>query len=364
MNLDTLSNTTVAKLTAISPAPFVRRGVPFTNRDPQLKLFLFQNKLTRLPKELFQLDHLTVLSLRANRLTEISPVILRMKNLKELNLSQNLLTRLPMELLELVYSPDCRLETLHLFPNPFYRPQALEPGADDDEISQDPSSLFDKPEVFGNRWLGDSRDVCFRAKRWARTPVEFSTTRGDVCSTFRLGEGMYLETEDLCSEPAVPNSSGVRQVEARPTKVPSLTELMLQSCLRSTEITPDYWRNSYMCDPSSAQDYSHIIESLEEVQRQREQGSLRCTVCQRDVVRPTARWVEWWELLRTEVSHFDSVGLDLRTGRPSDGRTIKRRDVPLTLVPEERLVPFLRQACSWGCVKDTVRGLGVPEPVQ
>lgn len=377
--METISNTTVAKLAAISPAPYVRQGVPFSNQDPQLKLFLFRNSLSRLPKELFHLDHLTVLSLRANRLTEIPPIILRMTNLKELNLSQNSLKHLPMELLELMYSPNCRLEALHLFPNPFCQPEAMRPCPEIHGMTRHPSDFFEAPQRFDSRWLSMTHDFAgFRAKHWARTPVQFSSTRGDIFSTFRLDSDMYLATEDVTSEPVFPTPAGPRNKKFHPTKVFSLTELMLQSCLRSTDLTPDYWRNSYICDPTSAKDYGHIIEPLEDMQRQREAGSLRCTVCQRNVIRPTAQWIEWWELW---CSRFDENQVTLSSTLPggitrypgigfamplvSRDMAIEVREIePLTSNSDERLVPFLRRACSWGCVKDPVRGLGNMAPTQ
>lgn len=361
MNLETISNATVAELKDISPFPHLRRGLPFSTWQPQFKLFLYKNSLSRLPKELFNLNHLTVLSLRANRLTEIPPIILKMINLQELNVSQNSLKCLPMELLELMYSPTSRLETLHIFPNPFRQPELTQPGSDTEGIAR---HLSDGAEdtIFGNRWLHEGN--FFKAKLCARTPVQVSSTRGDVFSAFRTDSGTYLATEDLGSDPTFQTLARPQRTASQPTKVQSLTELVLQSCLRSTEITPEYWRDYYTSDPANAQGFGHIIEALEDMQQQREAGGLQCTVCRRDVVRPTAQWIEWWELWRKIRNDHARPSSFFRPQRDTvqDSPPPLRRSVvePITTNPAERLVPFLRRACSWKCVKDPVRGLGNP----
>lgn len=383
MDLETISNATIAELKDISPFPHLRRGLPFTTWKPQFKLFLFQNSLTRLPKELFNLDHLTVLSLRANHLTEIPPIILRMINLQELNLSQNSLKHLPVELLELVCSPASSLRLLYLFPNPFYQPAYMRPSRYSLETT---GHTPDFSPVDPVRWLR-KMDALFEAKLYARTPVQLSSTRGDVLSAFRIDSGMYLATEDLFSEPTLPAPTGPRNTALKPTnKVHSLTELILQSCLRSTDITPEYWRDSSVCEAANAQGLGHIIESLEDMQQQRDSGSLQCTVCRRDIVRPTAQWIEWWELWR-ETQHFsgfrhalevpfhpgdwDRYAPPLPDGRDRypdpggndpiqimhDASIFVPPFVQLTMNPNERLVPFLRRACSWKCVRDDARGL-------
>lgn len=94
-----------------------------------LQLYLFGNSIHDLPPELFKLENLTVLSLRAsicashfyiftrfiggNLLTYIPPEICRLINLKELNISQNRLKYIPSEM------QDMKLSKLQLNPNPF-----------------------------------------------------------------------------------------------------------------------------------------------------------------------------------------------------------------------------------------------------
>ncbi|KAG1048182.1 hypothetical protein G6F43_009412 [Rhizopus delemar] len=79
-----------------------------------LQLYLYGNRLTCLNSNLLRLKNLTVLSLRNNQLTSIPPDIALLENLVELSLGNNQLKTLPAELNRL-----SKLTTLSLFPNPY-----------------------------------------------------------------------------------------------------------------------------------------------------------------------------------------------------------------------------------------------------
>jgi hypothetical protein len=87
---------------------------------PSLQLFLSGNFLSVLPSELFNLQNITVLSLRNNRLEALSPHISKLHNLVELNISQNRLRFLPWEFLNLIRGG--KLQSLTVFPNPLAKP--------------------------------------------------------------------------------------------------------------------------------------------------------------------------------------------------------------------------------------------------
>ena len=87
---------------------------------PFLQLFLSRNALRTLPPELWNLQYLSVLSLRNNKLTELPPCIAKLHNLVELNLAGNRLRWLPWELLRLV-SPKGNLRRLNVRPNPLFQ---------------------------------------------------------------------------------------------------------------------------------------------------------------------------------------------------------------------------------------------------
>ncbi|KAJ2918635.1 hypothetical protein MD484_g1755, partial [Candolleomyces efflorescens] len=67
-------------------------------KDENIHLYLAKNWITKLPKELWTLEHLTILSLRGNKITYLPPEIGTLKNLRDLNVSANRLRYLPFEL--------------------------------------------------------------------------------------------------------------------------------------------------------------------------------------------------------------------------------------------------------------------------
>ncbi|KAF8517919.1 hypothetical protein BU17DRAFT_49245 [Hysterangium stoloniferum] len=93
----------------LSPSPSTRAD------SSKVELYLMTNKIRKLPRELFALDCLVVLSLRGNKLDSLPPAIGRLSSLRELNIANNHITYLPAEIQQL------RLTSLHLHPNPFLR---------------------------------------------------------------------------------------------------------------------------------------------------------------------------------------------------------------------------------------------------
>lgn len=361
-------------LSEIARIPNVDKGVPFEHQDPELKLFLSTNELAHVPRAVFDLNNLTVLSLRGNSLTELPPAILQLKNLQTLNVSQNKLKCLPVELLELVYDPKCSLESLMLHPNPWYQPDVEESEVPWSSEKVDRTRPGPGPEGRGCRWLSQASPkphtaTYFDGKRWTRTPVQFSNTKGAIYSTFRINpETTRLPTEDPDSEPALPPQNPAQERvqlsgEVRTTKVHSLLELALQACSRSPYLPdlPD------MLPTDVA--HAHVRNLLVDTQVRSYTGGVECTVCRRPVVKPTAEWIEWWEMfLNYQIldprlargGNDDHVHPEARRPLPSSvaAEDLVSRVQYLTQIPEERLVPFVRRACSWNCVLDTVRGLG------
>lgn len=350
--LQHISNATISLISQIARIPSVERGVPFEHQDPELHLFLWSNQLTRVPGAVFDLDHLTILSLRGNALTELPPAVLKLKKLQTLNVSLNNLKYLPVELLELIYDPESSLETLMLHPNPWYRPEGdEEPEAPWSSENTDRTYSGPGPQGRGSRWLtrepraGSYLD----GKLWARSPVEFKNTQDAVYSAFRVKpDDKTLPTEDLESEPVPPMQNTAQQrillsTEVKTTKVPSLMELALQASARNPylselpEILADTTPNTRMCN------------LLVDTQVHSYTGGQRCTVCRRPVIKPTAQWFEWWEILVNHQVPGDSA----------DSEPLAKVQY-LTQSPGERLVPFVRRTCSWNCVRSPVRGLGRP----
>ncbi|KAK7739025.1 hypothetical protein SLS53_005923 [Cytospora paraplurivora] len=369
LNLKHVSNSTISLLSEIEHIPNVDKGVPFEHQDPELKLFLGNNQLTQVPRAVFDLDHLTVLSLRGNELTELPPAILQLKNLETLNVSQNRLKYLPIELLELIYDPKSSLKSLMLHPNPWYQPDVSAPEVPWSPENVDRGQHGPGPEGRGSRWLSQVQSeptTHLDAKQWARTPVQFSDTTGTVYSAFRIETAStHLPTEDLDSEPIFPPQNPAQERALQPegkvktTKAHSLLELALQACSRNPFLAelPDMLTNTT---------HARIRDLLVDAQVRSYTGGVACTVCKRPVIKPTAEWVEWWEIFLNYYIPSPRAGVARHhAGAPNFGRDIDRELVSrvqyLTQIPEERLVPFIRRACSWKCVLDKVRGLGKGE---
>ncbi|KAF2804283.1 uncharacterized protein BDZ99DRAFT_502692 [Mytilinidion resinicola] len=88
---------------------------PFT---PKIKLFLSHNSLSVLPSRLWDLEHLTVLSLRSNNLAELPSGVAKLANLRGLNVANNKLRYLPWELSRLLRVTGSRMKLI-LTGNPF-----------------------------------------------------------------------------------------------------------------------------------------------------------------------------------------------------------------------------------------------------
>ncbi|ORX54041.1 outer arm dynein light chain 1 [Hesseltinella vesiculosa] len=95
-------------------------------KPASLQLYLFDNRLHTLSPTLFQLENLTVLSLRHNYLTMIPPAIVHLSELVELSVGNNCLTFLPGEITQLP-----KLSLLSVSPNPLLTAPTTETGRAD-----------------------------------------------------------------------------------------------------------------------------------------------------------------------------------------------------------------------------------------
>lgn len=330
LGLEKISENVIRKLGDVLPIPHVLPGVSFTPQpEPNLKLFLANNRLTQCPKEIFDFTNLTVLSLRSNNLTEIPPAICQLTNLTELNVSMNDLKYLPVDLLELLCSPDCKLTTLVLHPNPFHLP-LLVPNTVAEALTQDTPGWLPNPPPpnchFGAQLIRrtpvhtrDGHQYVHRQRVWnLRLPI-MSTKQA------------HLVTDDFRVKAVLPR-------HAKPTKVLSLMDICLQTISSKCPSNIDWLEQvqslkTFKDDPASAEDSAHL-RILEEMDAQRQGGTVLCTVCRRKVVRPVAQWIEWYDIFEGKAK------------------------VPQSALWQWEWVPFLRQACTWACVEDRTRGLG------
>lgn len=322
MGLEDVSNDTISPLSQFACIPIVTKDVAFEQKDPELKIYMAQNRLARVPGAIFDLTYLTILSLRHNKLTELPPAIAKLRHLKELNVSQNRLRHLPVELLDL-FASDSKLDTLVVHPNPFWQPdQNLEQTEDQPDnmlFSYTESEPLSTPHLV-SRALG-------------RTPLQLSDTTGRIFSSFKFPTDhrkLILPVDD--GEPEFSPSSSVSSMTESQrlegaSHVPSLLETALRACYSSTQLSemPYY----------IPEGLNHLRKLLERAQRQKEAGGLTCSRCRKLMVIPTTEWVEWREV-RTckEIKQENSSVV---------------RMTPLSMAEGEKTVPFIHRGCSWRC---------------
>ncbi|KAH8662232.1 hypothetical protein BX600DRAFT_465900 [Xylariales sp. PMI_506] len=364
LGLEYLSNAAIVPLSEFSCIPTVTPGVPFEQRDPSLKIFLSANPLNKAPGALFNLEFLTVLSLRNTRITEIPPCIGNLRNLETLNLSLNRLRWLPGELLDLMTYPS-KLKDLMIHPNPFYQPGEDIPLLPDEdglefensehtvllhESTVEDGAIFrlwlDKRDglEYGQEYpaINDNQTSRWRARALARTPVQYMDSRGTVISKYCLPRSdlgateasgqcsLYLETEDLSTPPALPYGTRESATSlSTASRVPSLLELALKACSKTTQlpVLPSYL---------PADTAPHLRELLEQIITRSEEnantGDLPCSTCGRRIIMPLAQWIEWWDVANM------SAATSLQDLRYNTGKG------------EERAIPFMRRACSLRCL--------------
>ncbi|CAK7198813.1 hypothetical protein SEUCBS139899_001480 [Sporothrix eucalyptigena] len=332
LGLTALSNATVEPLSGLVPIPVVTEGVAFEQKDPKLKLFLSSNNLMRLPGAIFQLEHLTVLSLRGNGLTELPSAIGQLRNLKSLNVSLNKLQSLPAELLSLIrtFGKGGRLTELLVHPNPYFSPEQKpdEEDAEKEESGRTPRFVGDKPT------------------RVARSPVHYMDSWGNTCSQFTLdpavlGACNLIPTENLTAAPHPPNDT-----TSSSSRVPTLVSLALEACYRTPQLPqlPD------LLPPDAP---PRLGRQLGKALVVRDTGGSTCLVCSqhhahpRPMVTPMTAWLEWWELGKPDMN------LTYSTTTPavsySTGETAAAQRTPLA-ENEIELLPFMWRGCSWGCL--------------
>ncbi|KAI1741989.1 hypothetical protein F4680DRAFT_51580 [Xylaria scruposa] len=347
LNVTTISNESISRLAGLTLIPSVDKDVPFQQASPEIGLYLSNNKLTRAPGALFNLEHLTYLSLRNNQISELPPSIGNLRNLRELNLSLNCLRYLPGELLNLLKFPST-LASLHIHPNPFYRPETS------DIIGRKYTrgvSLtlqdFDVLYVRDGRNREEILQQAWQVVLLARSSVQYSDSRGSVLSRFHLpcetsgshdqpgtlGENQHvtLQTESV-SALSVPHLAGRASVtSSKPSRVLSLFELASKSASSAAQ-TWDL--TSYL--PSQAP--SSLLQTIDRIQAQStlsgNLGTLPCSICGRQIVTPLTQWIEWWDISKLGLS---------RTRRLLVPE-------PLSMDANENAIPFLKRGCSWSCV--------------
>lgn len=331
----------------ISPIPTVTRDVAFEQRDPKIQLFLSMNRLRSFPSEVLKLEHLTLLSLRANDIDKIPPAIGKLTKLEALNLGQNFIRVFPGELLNLL-RPGSKLLALSFQPNRFWEPDTANATADAVATTTARSDQYDNltypkrsatpTTKIESSWSGVT------TKLHSRSPVQFMDSTGQTLSRFALPDipgarGAPIELEALTSL-ATPKEfvAGQRRSAAptsnvyNPRGARSLFELALRAGVTSKQVEEVRAWARYGDDVPTH--FSPVVEKAVKIHRE---GGVRCAVCGRDTLIPMAQWIEFRRIGRTTVT----VG---------EGGEQVERFTELGGAGEELPVPFLMVGCSWSCI--------------
>ncbi|KAK4219024.1 CCR4-NOT transcription complex subunit 6-like-B [Rhypophila decipiens] len=336
LGVESISDESLEPLQSLTLIPTVTEDVAFEHKDPRIMVFLSNNRLTKFPLGLINIENLTVLSLRANRLQVLPPCIASLKNLRTLNVAQNFLRYLPSELLELM-KKGSNLQDLQLHPNPYYQPKErsyCEWGTAEYEQETFGSAL--ESEIEGD-WEG------ITTKLRSRTPVQYLDTAQNLRSSFSFSAAQSntpsppkeLDQEDFW-ELAVPRESGNIDRQDRQTPVrsrrgpPSLLESAIRAAMSVSELEelPELYNDRIP---------HHLSRVMDKAIDITKEGGQRCSVCRRETWSPLTEWIEFRELRRTHVKR------SLGGGRIESTIHITGND-------DEVWVPFVRKGCSWRCI--------------
>ncbi len=324
MSLSTLSPSIIQPLQYVTRHPASSRVPPpqasYAPLEPALRLFLSRNQLRSLPRELFHLHNLTVLSLRENNLDVIPPSICTLRNLVDLSLGGNRLQWLPFELLDLL-EPQGRLKFLRLFPNPLFD---FDNTVSLDLEEQQAGRLLESAKELDQGWPTrisiSERQLMMNVEWYPRylvsAPVTFHNIDG---SLHRLSPPSMISSNPESSRrlPITLQRAYQSPNPSERTRVPSLAELALRRCSDSPSLEQlgDYLPSDY---PTS------LSRMLRHAANLKATGGQRCTICSREFILPRTEWMEWWDCEQSMTS-----GYNQSTGSR---------------------VPLLRRGCSWKCV--------------
>lgn len=226
----------------------------FSSIEAELRIYLANNSLKKLPSTLFDFSNLRVLSLRNNNLTEISPAILQLTNLQTLNVANNQLEYLPYEILDLIRF--AKLRYLVTEPNPWRR----------SEVSD---LLEEGTSITISRSLPYLAGTIHHVDKIAQTSPRIFRQDGTARPLYR--------GTNLRSQEGDPGRSMVR----------SLTELALLKCCKVQHLAdlPEWLLEDI---PPS------VLTLLGLAQDSQESGMRSCTMCRREMILPRQEWIEWW----------------------------------------------------------------------
>ncbi|KAJ5989330.1 hypothetical protein N7481_004540 [Penicillium waksmanii] len=287
---------------------------------PFLRIYLPNNSLATLPRELFELKDLRVLSLRNNKLTSIPCTIRDLTALQVLNLSVNRLSHLPWELLVLLQQGELKHFTPR--PNPFL---SIE---DADIVEWHCKSGESQNEKNDDNYDDDDDKDDEKLPQSQATFTEYEgTPPDDAWTAIHVATGpTTLYNMDGKPIGNTPSSRLAKAQQTPPTNAPSLRELSLRALWKLPGL-------DFITEEEKLEFPSLLIPLLSLVQGVRADGGWYCSVCQREFVSRRAEWIEWWDC----TPHENGMKRPRASGE------------------KMRPLPFKRYGCSWACVPDSQR---------
>lgn len=164
------------------------------------------------------------------------------------------------------------------------------------------------------------------------TPNPFSQPQSPISLNFDLENPSFTKDPLLVAQSTrtyfhadgANINNGATSLQALSSRVPCLLELALRKC----KDLPDLAEIEDWCSTGGGP--SNLRVPLALAQEASKYGDLECTVCGRSFIVPMVQWMEWWNVPTRSKRLLNSAPLR----------------IPSTTIP------FLRQGCSWACVKE------------
>ncbi|GAB7345266.1 hypothetical protein MBLNU457_3631t1 [Dothideomycetes sp. NU457] len=339
MDLPALSSDSMRSLQHLTRAHNMDRmaDITYLRLTPDLKILAGNNFLEDLPSELWDLENITVLSLRSNFLKGISERVGELYRLQELNIALNQIETLPFELLHLLQLREGPTLRLYAGSNPFLKPVKPALLAGQPELSLK-SVLHVGGEVQRLRYLlsqpaSSSMHVWYNmllrtAQEWLRCkaqnsnapigPIFAATT--DV--TYYDMDGAHIRSQHGLAHTA--SAGGFTALAGSPSEpnglcsyAPSLFELAVRSCRASP------WLGLTTASELFTYVPPRVEQGIQVALESKGRPLHTCSVCRQGYVIKRAEWIEYWYC------------------NTSDTR----------VEADQAFLPFERKACSFGCVK-------------
>lgn len=237
----------------------------FSSLRGEISIYLSNNCLEHVPRDLFDLSNIQHLSLRNNNLTKIPSSIRRLKSLRDLHLGCNQLKELPWELIWLMKNG--KLENLSARQNPL------------PHLSDKTVEVWRLLTVNGSTRPEDAQER-------GREPSSPRKDRGWPRHVISK-EVTYYNEEGHRVDISNPRSMGPAMAPSN--NVPSLRELALREVCKLPDL-------ENLTDEEISQYPPLVAPLIRKAIEARLEGGRICSVCERPYVIPRTEWTEWWDL--------------------------------------------------------------------